>query len=164
MAPGRCSSGAVLPFSTGVIGEHLPVEKIEAALPELHRNLDADNWTALSRAIMTTDTVAKGISRRVNISGIPVTITGVAKGAGMIRPDMATMLAFIATDACVDGKALDSMLRRSVEKSFNRICIDGDMSTNDACVLIATGKALPWQQYTSFVLLSAPLSIVLSNL
>jgi glutamate N-acetyltransferase/amino-acid N-acetyltransferase len=138
---GSCRSGAVLPFSTGVIGEHLPVEKIEAVLPELYRRLDADNWLALSRAIMTTDTVAKGLSRRVDIAGNPVTITGVAKGAGMIRPDMATMLAFIATDAGVDGKVLDAMLRRSVERSFNRICIDGDMSTNDACVLLATGRA-----------------------
>jgi glutamate N-acetyltransferase/amino-acid N-acetyltransferase len=138
---GHCSGGAVLPFSTGVIGEHLPVEKIEAALPGLFSKLDADNWPAMSRAIMTTDTVAKGVSRQIDIGGEPVTITGVAKGAGMIRPDMATMLAFIATDANVDIGVLDKMLRRSVRGSFNRICIDGDMSTNDACVLFATGQA-----------------------
>jgi glutamate N-acetyltransferase/amino-acid N-acetyltransferase len=138
---GSCRNGSVLPFSTGVIGEHLPVQKIEAVVPDLYRELDADNWLALGRAIMTTDTVAKGLSHRVDIAGKPVTITGVAKGAGMIRPDMATMLAFIATDAGIDGEVLDAMLHRSVERSFNRICIDGDMSTNDACVLFATGRA-----------------------
>ena len=138
---GRCRPGAVLPFSTGVIGEHLPVAKIEAALPALHAALRADNWTALARAIMTTDTVAKGLSQKVEIDGVPVTVTGVAKGAGMIRPDMATMLAFIATDAAVEQALLDTMLRRAVAKSFNRICVDGDMSTNDACVLMASGKA-----------------------
>jgi glutamate N-acetyltransferase/amino-acid N-acetyltransferase len=138
---GKCRSEAVLPFSTGVIGEPLPVSGIEGVVPALHAGLQEDNWPALSHAIMTTDTIPKGVSRRVLIDGSPVTVTGVAKGAGMIRPDMATMLAFIATDAAVDGKLLDGMLREAVAKSFNRICIDGDMSTNDACVLLATGEA-----------------------
>ena len=138
---GQCPGEAVLPFSTGVIGESLPVSRIEGVIPALYAGLQDDNWPALGRAIMTTDTVAKGASRRLKIDGVPVTVTGVAKGAGMIRPDMATMLAFIATDAAVDGELLDKILREAVAKSFNRICIDGDMSTNDACVLMATGEA-----------------------
>lgn len=137
----HCSGEAVLPFSTGVIGEHLPVDKVEAALPELLHNLDVNNWNALAHAIMTTDTVAKGVSEHVEIDGDTVTITGVAKGAGMIRPDMATMLAFIATDAAIEQALLEDMLERAAEKSFNRICVDGDMSTNDACVLIASGES-----------------------
>ena len=140
-AAGRDRAESVLPFSTGVIGEPLPIAKIEAALPALHAALDEDNWLALAGAIMTTDTVAKGLSHTVEIDGVPVTVTGTAKGAGMIRPDMATMLAFIATDAAIEQPLLDDMLRRAVAKSFNRICVDGDMSTNDACVLMASGKA-----------------------
>lgn len=129
----------VLPFSTGVIGEPLPVPRIREALPALAASLSPDNWLQAMRAIMTTDTVGKGISRRVTLSGGTVTLTGIAKGSGMIRPDMATMLAFLATDASIPGPMLQQMLTGAVEHSFNCITVDGDTSTNDACVLIATG-------------------------
>lgn len=135
-----CKVSSVLPFSTGVIGEHLPVNKIICKIPELISNLDANGWLTVARAIMTTDTVAKAVSRQLVIDGREVTITGIAKGAGMIRPDMATMLAFIATDVTTDQEVLDGILNVAVEKSFNRISIDGDTSTNDSCVLLATGK------------------------
>ena len=134
-----CAPQAVLPFSTGVIGEYLPVDKIRRALPQLHDQLSAGAWPECARAIMTTDTRPKG--RSVYGSGrAALTVTGIAKGAGMIKPDMATMLAFIATDACVPQRALDRILQTAVAQSFNRICVDGDTSSNDACVLIATGK------------------------
>jgi glutamate N-acetyltransferase/amino-acid N-acetyltransferase len=120
--------------------EDLPVERIVSALPNCVAGLREDNWLAAAHAIMTTDTVAKGASRQIHIHGETVTVTGIAKGAGMIRPDMATMLAFIATDAIVNVEALDSALRHSVARSFNRITVDGDTSTNDACVLIASGR------------------------
>ncbi len=136
-----CDASAVLPFSTGVIGEPLPVGKIIAGLPAAYVNLSEQGWAAAAHGIMTTDTVAKGASRRIDIDGQRVTVTGVAKGAGMIRPDMATMLAFIATDAALAPDALQACLSAAVEKSFNRITIDGDTSTNDACVLAATGMA-----------------------
>ena len=132
---------SVLPFSTGVIGEPLPVEKIQAALPELVSDLNVDNWFDAAHGIMTTDTLAKAVSRRVMVEGKQVTITGMSKGSGMIRPDMATMLGYIATDAKVSQPVLDEMLKQAVEQSFNRITVDGDTSTNDACVLIATAKA-----------------------
>ena len=136
-----CEVASVLPFSTGVIGEYLPAENICAALPELYAKLAQDNWEQCARAIMTTDTIAKGISRQVSVNGEPVTTTGIAKGAGMICPDMATMLAFIATDASVRQEVLDLVLERAVRQSFNRICVDGDTSTNDAVLLVATGKS-----------------------
>jgi glutamate N-acetyltransferase/amino-acid N-acetyltransferase len=136
-----CPEEAVLPFSTGVIGEQLPVGKICNMLPQLLRDLSYDKWLDVARAIMTTDTVAKGVSRRVSIGDQEITITGIVKGSGMIRPDMATMLAFIATDAAVEPVLLNEILGEAVEESFNRISVDGDTSTNDACVLIATGKA-----------------------
>ena len=132
---------SVLPFSTGVIGKPLPVEKICNAMPSLVSNLSLNNWEQASKAILTTDTVTKTISRQVELDGNTVTITGMAKGSGMIKPDLATMLAFIATDVAIDKPVLHEILKYSVEKSFNRISIDGDTSTNDACVLIATGKA-----------------------
>ena len=135
------TSEQILPFSTGVIGEPLPVEKITAALPVLLDSLNESGWEAVAKAIMTTDTVMKGISRQIKLNGTTVTITGIAKGSGMIRPDMATMLAFIATDADISKPLLDSMLREAVENSFNLISVDGDTSTNDACMLIATGKS-----------------------
>jgi glutamate N-acetyltransferase/amino-acid N-acetyltransferase len=138
---GNCAVEAVLPFSTGVIGEPLPVALIEGAIPKAMDALSKNGWPAAARAIMTTDTVPKGCSRVVQIGGCPVTITGIAKGAGMIHPDMATMLAFIATDAAVHPALLDCCLRHAVELTFNRITVDGDTSTNDACVLVATGKA-----------------------
>ncbi len=132
---------AVLPFSTGVIGQQLPVERIRDALPCVHERLAADNWLAAAHGIMTTDTMPKAVSRQINIDGIPVTITGISKGSGMIKPDMATMLAYIATDAAIAQDQLSACLKRAVEVSFNSISVDGDTSTNDACVLIATGKS-----------------------
>ncbi len=133
--------GTVLPFSTGVIGEPLPVAKLTAALPAALGALDPAGWEAAGEAIMTTDTRPKGVSRKVTLGGRIVTVTGIAKGAGMIRPDMATMLAFVATDAAVDGTSLQTTLHAAVEASFNRISVDGDTSTNDACVLLATGAS-----------------------
>ncbi len=134
-----CDVSAVLPFSTGVIGEPLPVGKIIAGLPAAYANLSEQGWAEAASGILTTDTVAKGASRRVELDGQQVTVTGIAKGAGMIRPDMATMLAFIATDAALAPEAVQDCLSNAVEKSFNRISVDGDTSTNDACVLVATG-------------------------
>ena len=129
----------VLPFSTGVIGEHLPVERIAAALPGLMGRLDASAWLSAARAIMTTDTRPKIVSRRFELAGRTATLTGICKGAGMICPDMATMLAFLATDAAVEPGHLQASLRAAADRSFNAITIDGDTSTNDACVLAATG-------------------------
>ncbi len=134
-----CRPEEVLPFSTGVIGEHLPVERIAAAVPELLSRLDATAWPLAARAIMTTDTVPKLRSRSFDLDGRRATVTGIAKGAGMICPDMATMLAFLATDAAVAPSVLQSCLRAAVDRSFNAITVDGDTSTNDACVLAATG-------------------------
>jgi glutamate N-acetyltransferase/amino-acid N-acetyltransferase len=136
-----CAPAAVLPFSTGVIGESLPVEPILAGVPDALADLSEDGWAAAATGIMTTDTVPKGASRRISIGGHTVTVTGIAKGSGMIRPDMATMLAFIATDAPVQAEDLQACLSRAVDASFNRITVDGDTSTNDACVLVATGAA-----------------------
>ncbi|KXU37106.1 ornithine acetyltransferase [Ventosimonas gracilis] len=132
---------SVLPFSTGVIGEPLPVDKIEAALPAALKNLAEDNWPAAASGIMTTDTQPKGASRQFVHQGVTVTVTGISKGAGMIRPNMATMLAYLATDAKVAQGVLQDLLKGVMDKSFNRISIDGDCSTNDSCMLIATGQA-----------------------
>ena len=132
---------AVLPFSTGVIGEPLPVEKIEAALPAALADLNENNWAVAAEGIMTTDTLPKGASRQFEHDGVTVTVTGISKGAGMIRPNMATMLGYIATDAKVARDVLQDLVRDAANKSFNRITIDGDTSTNDCCMLIATGKA-----------------------
>jgi len=132
---------AILPFSTGVIGELLPVEKIEAALPAALADLDENHWAEAATGIMTTDTLPKGASRQFEHEGVTVTVTGISKGAGMIRPNMATMLGYIATDAKVAQPVLQDLLRDAANKSFNRITIDGDTSTNDCCMLIATGKA-----------------------
>ncbi|MGK0298817.1 MAG: glutamate N-acetyltransferase/amino-acid N-acetyltransferase [Gammaproteobacteria bacterium] len=132
---------SVLPFSTGVIGVELPVNKINDSIPELLKSLDEENWELCASAILTTDTVTKGISKQVKLDDKTITITGIAKGSGMIRPDMATMLAFIGTDAAINKELLDNILNDVVNTSFNRICVDGDMSTNDACVVIATGKS-----------------------
>ena len=131
----------VLPFSTGVIGQKLPQEKIQQAMPALYQSLQPDNWQRAAHAIMTTDIVAKGMSLQIELGGKPVTLSGIAKGAGMIRPDMATMLAFIASDAAVAQDTLQICLERAVARSFNRITVDGDTSTNDACVLAASGHA-----------------------
>ena len=132
---------AVLPFSTGVIGEPLPVEKIEGALQAALDDLPVDNWAAAATGIMTTDTKAKGTSHKFEHEGMTITVTGISKGAGMIRPNMATMLGYIATDAKVAAEVLQDLVRDAANKSFNRITIDGDTSTNDCCLLIATGQA-----------------------
>ncbi len=134
-----CRAEAVLPFSTGVIGEPLPVDRLAAALPAALAALDAAAWPLAARAIMTTDTRPKLVSRRLAVAGRAAVITGIAKGAGMIRPDMATMLAFLATDVAVDRGLLQVCLAEAVATSFNAITIDGDTSTNDACVIAATG-------------------------
>ncbi len=136
-----CDAAQVLPFSTGVIGEPLPVERLVAALPDAGRGLAAEGWADAATGIMTTDTVPKGASRRIEVDGVTLTVTGIAKGAGMIRPNMATMLGFVATDAPLTGEALQGCLEHAVGRSFNRVTVDGDTSTNDACVLMATGKA-----------------------
>ncbi|MCF5030899.1 bifunctional glutamate N-acetyltransferase/amino-acid acetyltransferase ArgJ [Pseudomonas syringae] len=134
-------ASAVLPYSTGVIGEPLPVEKIEGALQAAIDDLSVDNWAAAATGIMTTDTLPKGASRQFSHDGVTVTVTGISKGAGMIRPNMATMLGYIATDAKVAQSVLQDLIRDGANKSFNRITIDGDTSTNDCCMLIATGQA-----------------------
>ena len=132
---------AVLPFSTGVIGEQLPIAKLEAGLPGALAALQADNWPAAATGIMTTDTRPKGASEQFTVDGVTYTLTGISKGAGMIRPNMATMLGFVATDVAVERGLLQQLLREVTEMSFNRVTIDGDTSTNDACVLVATGAA-----------------------
>jgi len=136
-----CRPEQVLPFSTGVIGEPLPVEKLAAAFPAALQTLTEQGWQQAARAIMTTDTRPKGAVAYCMIDGRPVTVAGIAKGAGMIAPNMATMLAFVGTDAGVDPTVLQQLLGAAVDDSFNAITVDGDTSTNDACVLMATGKA-----------------------
>ena len=138
---GGMPATAVLPFSTGVIGEPLPVEKIIQALPAAQADLQADQWVAAAESIMTTDTVAKGESVQLSLYGKTVTLTGIAKGSGMIRPDMGTMLAYVATDAAIEPSLLQELLGTAVNQSFNRITVDGDTSTNDACLLLATGQS-----------------------
>ncbi len=136
-----CKDSEVLPFSTGVILEHLPVDRIAAALPACKASLAAANWAGAAQAIMTTDTVAKACSRSVLIGGAKVSVTGMAKGVGMLQPNMATMLAFIATDAAVAQAVLSRLVKEVADVSFNRVTVDGDTSTNDSFVIAATGKA-----------------------
>ena len=131
----------ILPFSTGVIMETLPMKRIEAGLPAALANLKADNWAVAAEGIMTTDTLPKAASRQVVIQGRTVTITGISKGAGMIKPNMATMLGFVATDAVIAPRLMDELVRETADRSFNRITIDGDTSTNDSFIVIATNKA-----------------------
>jgi len=131
----------VIPFSTGVIGEPLPVAKIDAALPAALQDLADAGWNRAATGIMTTDTLPKGVSKTLALSGNTVTITGICKGAGMIKPNMATMLSYIATDAAVDGVLLQAMFSRAVDRSFNRITVDGDTSTNDAAIVVASGAS-----------------------
>jgi len=131
----------VLPFSTGVIMEPLPIDRLIAGLPAAIADAAADRWPAAAEAIMTTDTVPKLASVQIELGGRTVSVTGISKGAGMIRPDMATMLGFVATDAAVDAALLDRLVRDAADASFNRITIDGDTSTNDSFILIATGRA-----------------------
>ena len=155
----NCDTQQVLPFSTGVIGQSLPVEKIQAVSDALNASLSTDSWSLAAEAIMTTDTVAKGFSRTMDIDGKSVTVSGICKGAGMIRPNMATMLAYVATDAELDSKDLQDLLEHVVQCSFNRITVDGDTSTNDACVLAATGqtgikldnKHAAWHEFKSML-------------
>jgi len=131
----------VLPFSTGVIGENLPVAKLETALPQAVALLQESHWQQAAHAIMTTDTFAKGASLVIEIDGHPITLTGISKGAGMIQPNMATMLGFVATDAKISQTLLQKCLAQAAEQSFNRITVDGDTSTNDACILMASGRS-----------------------
>ncbi|ENO77282.1 bifunctional ornithine acetyltransferase/N-acetylglutamate synthase protein [Thauera sp. 27] len=131
----------VLPFSTGVILEPLPMDRLVAGLPKALADLRADGWFDAAHAIMTTDTLAKAVSRQVQLGGKTVTLTGISKGAGMIRPNMATMLGFLACDAAVSQPLLDALVREAADLSFNSITVDGDTSTNDSFVLVATGAA-----------------------
>lgn len=135
------SPNQVLPFSTGVILEPLPVDKVIAGMPAAIENLTEDNWLNAAEAIMTTDIVAKGTSRQIQIAGKTVTITGISKGSGMIHPNMATMLGYIATDAAVSQSALEAIIQYAVNKSFNCITVDGDTSTNDSLIMMATNLA-----------------------
>lgn len=134
-------SEQILPFSTGVILEPLPVDKLIASLPAAIANAQSDNWLNAAEAIMTTDIVPKGTSRQIHLGGKQVTITGMSKGSGMIHPNMATMLGYLATDAVISQSALDAMIDYAVNKSFNCITVDGDTSTNDSFIMIATNKA-----------------------
>ena len=131
----------IQPFSTGVIGERLDVSKICAAVPALAQSLSPDQWLSFGKAIMTTDTVTKAASKRISIDGTDITLTGVAKGSGMIKPNMATMLGYIACNASVTPEVLDTMVQEVANGSFNRITVDGDTSTNDCFMLAATGKS-----------------------
>lgn len=131
----------VLPFSTGVIGEKLPIEKIVAGIPQAKDDLSELNWSRAGEGIMTTDTRPKGATRTVEYAGQTITINGLSKGAGMIRPNMATMLAYIGTDAKISQALTEQLIKECAEASFNRITVDGDTSTNDACMLLATGQA-----------------------
>jgi glutamate N-acetyltransferase/amino-acid N-acetyltransferase len=135
-----CKTDQVLPFSTGVIMEPLPVDRIAAGLPAALADLRASNWARAAEAIMTTDTVPKACSRRVKLSGGEAVVTGIAKGAGMIRPDLATMLGFVATDAKVSAAVLERLVKATADRSFNCATVDGDTSTNDSFMLMATGK------------------------
>ena len=136
-----CSAEEVLPFSTGVIMEPLPADRIVAGLPAAKADLRAANWASAAEAIMTTDIVSKGASRKVEVGGKSVTVTGIAKGSGMIHPNMATMLGFVATDAAVPAGLLQELLQEVADESFNSITVDGDTSTNDSFLLVATGAS-----------------------
>lgn len=136
-----CGTDAVLPFSTGVIMEQLPVERLIKGLPEAYEDLAPDNWLEAAEAIMTTDTVCKAFSTKAFLEFARITVTGISKGAGMIEPRMATMLGFIATDAAISAEVLPLIVKRVADKSYNRITVDGDTSTNDSFVVVATGKA-----------------------
>ena len=163
-----CKSEQVLPFSTGVIGEVLPVAPFEGGLPAALAELSVSGWAAAARGIMTTDIVPKAVSKRLDIDGHAVTITGIAKGSGMIHPNMATMLGYVATDAAVSLPLLQKMLSDATDDSFNSITVDGDTSTNDACTLTATGRSsLPEitdAQCPAYMQLSEAVTAVLTEL
>jgi len=135
-----CDPQQILPFSTGVIMEAMPIERLIAGLPEAVDCLSSNHWLAAAETIMTTDTIPKAVSRRVDVGGIGMTLTGISKGAGMIRPNMATMLGFIATDVAIAPSLLQQLTQQACEQSFNCITIDGDTSTNDSFIVIATGQ------------------------
>jgi len=159
-----CKAEQVLPFSTGVIMEALPLERIVAGLPACVENLSSDHWFDAAHAIMTTDIVAKAVSRQVSLGGVTVTVTGIAKGSGMIHPNMATMLGYIATDAAVTLPLLQQMVKHACDASFNCITVDGDTSTNDSLILIATGAsgapALSDSNHSDFQLLQGTITEV----
>ncbi|MDE0451939.1 MAG: bifunctional glutamate N-acetyltransferase/amino-acid acetyltransferase ArgJ [Gammaproteobacteria bacterium] len=136
-----CDANEVLPFSTGVIGEFLPMDRVADGIGRAAEALSEDAWLPAARAIMTTDTQPKGVSGRFEIGGSQVTATGIVKGSGMIRPDMATLLAFLGTDASLSADAVQALARDLGDRSFNRLTIDGDTSTNDSFVVVATGRA-----------------------
>lgn len=163
-----CQPEEVLPFSTGVIGEPLPISPFETGVPAAMAALSASGWAAAAQGIMTTDIVPKAVSRKCDIDGHAVTITGIAKGSGMIHPNMATMLSYVATDAAVSLPLLQQMLVAATEDSFNSITVDGDTSTNDACTLTATGRSsLPEitdVQSMAYVELSKAVTEVLTEL
>ena len=163
-----CATQQVLPFSTGVIMEPLPVDRIVKGLPAAIANCKSDNWFAAAQAIMTTDIVPKAASRQVQIDGKTVTVTGIAKGSGMIRPNMATMLGYVATDAMISQTLLQDMVQHAADHSFNRITVDGDTSTNDAFIVLATGKAghreITLQDSTEFGQLQEAVTAVAADL
>lgn len=163
-----CAAQQVLPFSTGVIMEPLPVDRIVAGLPAAVANCKVDNWFSAAQAIMTTDIVPKAASRQVQIEDKTVTITGIAKGSGMIRPNMATMLGYVATDAVISQDSLQALVRSAADHSFNRITVDGDTSTNDAFIVLATGKAghreITRQDSAEYGLLQAAVTTVAADL
>jgi len=137
----ECSGDQILPFSTGVIGEQLPMAVFQGGINQVVSGVSEDNWLSAAQGIMTTDTIAKAVSKTFFLDGNEITISGIAKGSGMICPNMATMLAFIATDATIEEDFLQQCLSAAVGQSFNAITVDGDTSTNDACILLATNKA-----------------------
>ena len=141
LAPHPIQPSQVLPFSTGVILEQLPIERLKAGLPLAVADLRADNWFVAAHAIMTTDTVAKAASQQIRLQGKTITITGIAKGAGMIKPNMATMLAFVGCDAAISQPLLQTLTKYAADRSFNRITVDGDTSTNDSFIVMATAAA-----------------------
>jgi glutamate N-acetyltransferase / amino-acid N-acetyltransferase len=163
-----CGANEVLPFSTGVILEPLPVERIEASLPNCVASLSASNWLVAAEAIMTTDTIAKACSHSVELEGVRISVTGMAKGVGMLAPNMATMLTYIATDAPVSKAALQSMVAEIADRSFNCVTVDGDTSTNDSFVLIATGakaaKPIESKSSSGYRLLSEAIERVATTL
>jgi glutamate N-acetyltransferase/amino-acid N-acetyltransferase len=158
----------IMPFSTGVIGEPLPVDRLTAALPQAWQSLSEDNWHTAARGIMTTDTRPKGASKTLTLDGKTVTITGISKGAGMIKPNMATMLAYVATDANIAQPVLQSLLQIAADKSFNRITVDGDTSTNDSCMLVATAASgcstITSEQHEHYPIIAQAITEVLSQL
>ena len=160
-----CETQSILPFSTGVIGEYLPMDKFTAGIEQAFAQLNADNWTAAANAIMTTDTRAKIFSHEFTLNGQSCRLTGIAKGSGMIHPDMATMLAFVATDAAVPKDMLNRALSLAVDDSFNCITVDGDTSTNDACVVSATGRGeLTIENDDQLAVFTAKLTLVCKQL